>query len=198
VIREALELLSRPVRRRLWDWNRKELLTQDPPSGVPPGALKIPVSWDERDPKDVKQDVHKWFAEKFAPVRESQSKAEEFLQRAKKDLKKKKFVGHFPPVGTLPEDYVPLPEAEDLWIDVGSRQERLSVIMEYYARNYRWNPLSNDEDVSFHGRGPAADRFWKAYGQSKAIAFYRNAKGAERPEAEDFDLFDHFGMNDED
>jgi hypothetical protein len=106
----------------------------------------------------------------------AQKRAEDFLRRVKKDLKKKKLVGsHYAPPGALPESYVPLPESEDTWIDVGSRHERLSVIMEYYARYYRWNPLSNDEDVSFYGPPEMADRFWKGYEQGKAIDFYVKA-----------------------
>ena len=114
--------------------------------------------------------------ESHAKAEESYSKADAYLRQMKKALKKKKMLGSFTPVGTLPESYVPVPEDEDRWVDVGLRQERLSTIMEYYALNYRWNPLSNDEDISFNCRDPEVERqFWKDYEQTRAVEFYREA-----------------------
>jgi len=90
-----------------------------------------------------------------------------------KDNQKKKFLPHcFTPPGTLPENYARLPEDEDRWVQIGATDVRLSEIMEFYARWYRWHPLSNDEDVSFHGPEDRAKIFWKYYEQGKAIEFY--------------------------
>jgi hypothetical protein len=94
----------------------------------------------------------------------------------KKDLKKKKMVGIFTPAGTLPESYTPLPEDEERWVDINDgSQVRLSEIMEYYAKHYRWNPLADEENICFHGRGAAAEHFWKSITQGKAIEFYQES-----------------------
>jgi hypothetical protein len=247
MIREALELLSRPLRKRHWERRRQWIaqfhkpidenynpLAESDHVCFPGGPPEIPCAWEERDAEDVKQDVHRWLdkrRELWKKRREilmdsrtgrvaehdldtgnvnlgeglqaKMFEVEEFLQRAKKDLKKKKFVGGLStPIGSLPEGYVPLPESEDRWIDVGHAQERLSAIMDYYARHYRWNPLEMDEDINFACRDRATEeRFWKAYRQSKAIAFYRKAMGVKEPKKNadgSLDLFAHFGMNDED
>ena len=162
---------------------------------------EIPCAWEDRDPEDIKQDVHRWCAEQLDRFKQKRtilldpvsgraalfdrlsgivhlgegmharmSEVEELLQRTKRDLKKKKF---FPPYGELPADYVAVPEHEDCWVDLGPFEEKLSAIMEFYARHYRWNPLCDDEDISFHGTGKEAERFWGAYRQGKAIEFYK-------------------------
>lgn len=178
MIRRAIEILSRPLRRRRWGARREFIirwrngtLDEDICCGAVP---EVPCNWEERDPDDVKQDVHRWVEKKLEPWRKARTRADEFLVRAKKDLKKKKYVPP-PPAGTLPDSFVPLSEEEDEWIVVGSEQERLSFIMEYYARYYRWNPLAQDDHICFHGTGPPAELFWKEQRRAEAIAFYKKA-----------------------
>jgi len=132
--------------------------------------------------KVLTRPLRRRWQESHAKAEESYSNVEEFLKRAKRDLKKKKkkkkkeMPGYLTSVGTLPETYAPVPENEDRWVDVGLRQERLSTIMDYYVLNYRWNPLSPNEDINFNCRDPeVARQFQKDYEQIEAIKFYRGA-----------------------
>jgi hypothetical protein len=76
LIRSAIELLTRPVRRWRWErrrektirWRREESSHHTP---------SVPCAWKERDPKEVEQDVHRWTDWVRA-----------FLRRLKSDLKK--------------------------------------------------------------------------------------------------------------
>lgn len=111
----------------------------------------------------------------FGALRERWRAAHDRAKQVIKDNKKRRLPRSFSPKGVLPSDYEPIPEDEDAWIQVGNGDVRLSEIMEYYARWYRWHPLAMDEDVSFHGPPDAAKRFWKAYEQGKAIEFYEKA-----------------------
>lgn len=133
LIREALELLTRPLRRKWWRRRRERrikaherwgelqdklnvrqfnpLETDEDICFFPPGA--IPCTWEERDHADIKKDVHRWVEKKLRRWNRSHSKAEAFLRRVKKDLKKKKFVG----VDHGPDWVNPLANDEDGGLD---------------------------------------------------------------------------------
>ena len=102
MIREALELLTRPLRRRRWRRRRERIIAWVPPvidlnynpladhdsvcCGGPLSPPEIPCTWEERDHADIKQDAHRWVESKLAPWVAAHKKAETFLGRFKKEV----------------------------------------------------------------------------------------------------------------
>lgn len=59
-------------------------------------------------------------------------------------------------------------------VDLGDgTYARMSDIESYYKLHYRWNPFSDEEDVSFHGSTEQAAKFWAAYTRAKQIEFFK-------------------------
>ncbi len=102
LIRETLELLTRPLRH--WRWTRYRnwvilrhaKMARNPLDDDGIGFYRepeVPLRWEERDHADIKQDAHRWVEKKLRRWSRAHSKAEAFLGRVKRGLKKKKFVG---------------------------------------------------------------------------------------------------------
>lgn len=149
MIRETLELLSRPLRRRRWNARRDWIIgwrngtLDEQICGAPPP--EIPCTWEERNPNEVRRDIHRYVESVKKRLTKRQnllidpvtgqvaihdpetdvvklgdgtqthySQVKEFLKRAKKDLKKKKFVGVEHPPGWVN----PLANDEDGGLDM--------------------------------------------------------------------------------
>ena len=164
MIREALELLTRPIRRRRWNARREFIIgwrngtLDEDICGAPPP--EVPCTWEDRDPKEVKQDVHRYIARARAEFEKKQT----FLI----DSKTARVARH---------------DRETDLVDLGDGQfARLAEIEWFYKKNApRWHPLLNDEDVS----GPP--EFMEAYEQGRKIVFFKKAK--EEAEREGRDVF---------
>lgn len=116
MIREALELLTRPLRRRRWERRRQWIAAHHKPLDAsynplddtdhvcfPGGPPEIPCAWEERDPAEVRRDVHR------------------FVEETRKKFKKKRFVLVDPKTGRAA-----LYDPETDVVDMGDMQARFS------------------------------------------------------------------------
>jgi hypothetical protein len=133
LIREALERLTRPLRRCVWNARRRGIIHfhETESSHFPP---PIPCTWEERDPEEIKRDVHRWIegvrarlgkhilidpktgrVATYDPetdivdmggMQARYAEVEEFLKKTKQDLKKKRIVD--PKTGRLDMRFNPL------------------------------------------------------------------------------------------
>jgi len=166
MIREALELLTRPLRRRRWNARRTWIISahrKNRPSSpnfnpldeaanerLYSGPLpEIPCAWEDRDLKEIKQDVHR------------------YIDQARIEFKKKQTFLIDPKTARVARH-----DRETDLVDLGDGQfARLAEIEWFYEKNApRWHPLDNSEDVS----GPP--EFMEAYAQGQKIAFFKKAK----------------------
>ena len=126
MIREALELLTRPMRRKRWEKRRIRLVKankwwddrtknqslrhEDTPRVADDehvdffAPAPIPCHWRERTRTAVKEDVDLWIEEKRERWRTSHDRAHAFLQRVKEGLKEKEKEDEFVEDVTTPDD----------------------------------------------------------------------------------------------
>jgi len=157
LIREALELLSRPLRRRRWNRRRAFIISYsngeitDEHICPPPD---IPCAWEDRDRQDVRQDVHRW------------------VESIRTRFVKKRFLLIDPRTGRVVSH-----DVESDLVDLGDgAQARYADIENALGEcriDLRYNPLAWDEDVDFFGPREWVEKRYNKLARDRRVELFR-------------------------